>query len=130
MFTGRELSPGEWVSLKCTATGNPLPQITWTLDGFPLDSMDNLRTGDYVTNENYVISFVNISAIKTEHGGTYQCKASSDVAETENSALIKVFGDPFVRPMANYTTTAQGDVTIKCPVGGAPIKEIFWEKSK
>ena len=130
VFTGREISPGEWISLKCTATGNPLPQITWSLDGFPLDSLESVRTGDYVTNENYVISYVNISSIKPLHGGLYSCRAASEVTTIENSALIKVFGAPYVRPMANMTIVAGNDVTIKCPVGGFPISDIFWEKSK
>ena len=35
-FTEQTLQPGPSVSLKCTAVGNPPPQFTWTLDGFPL----------------------------------------------------------------------------------------------
>lgn len=130
VFTFREMSPGEWMSIKCTATGVPLPQITWSLDGFPLDSLDGLRTGDYVTNDNYVISFVNITSVKAEHGGTYSCKASSESGMTENSAMIRVFGNPVVRPMGNVTSTAGTDVMIKCPVGGHPIEDIHWEKSE
>ncbi|XP_026475441.1 Down syndrome cell adhesion molecule-like protein Dscam2 [Ctenocephalides felis] len=37
-FIEQTLQPGPAVSLKCTATGNPTPQITWALDGFPLPS--------------------------------------------------------------------------------------------
>lgn len=130
VFTARDMVPGEWLSLKCTAIGIPLPQITWTLDGFPLDLLDNLRTGDYVTNENLVISFVNISYVKPEHGGTYTCRAANEVGASVNTAFIKVTGDPFVRSMSNMTTIAHEDLTLTCPVGGDPIDEIFWEKSK
>lgn len=35
-FTEQTLQPGPTVSLKCVATGNPPPQFTWTLDGFPV----------------------------------------------------------------------------------------------
>lgn len=35
-FIEQTLQPGPAVSLKCSATGNPTPQISWTLDGFPL----------------------------------------------------------------------------------------------
>lgn len=35
-FSEQTLQPGPTVSLKCVATGNPLPQFTWTLDGFPV----------------------------------------------------------------------------------------------
>lgn len=35
-FIEQTLQPGPAVSLKCSAAGNPTPQISWTLDGFPL----------------------------------------------------------------------------------------------
>lgn len=35
-FSEQTLQPGPTVSLKCVATGNPPPQFTWTLDGFPV----------------------------------------------------------------------------------------------
>jgi len=35
-FIRQTLQPGPPVSLKCIATGNPTPQLRWTLDGFPL----------------------------------------------------------------------------------------------
>lgn len=37
-FIEQTLQPGPAVSLKCSATGNPTPEVTWTLDGFPLPS--------------------------------------------------------------------------------------------
>lgn len=37
-FIEQTLQPGPAVSLKCSAAGNPTPQISWTLDGFPLPS--------------------------------------------------------------------------------------------
>uniref|UniRef100_T1L4P8 Ig-like domain-containing protein n=1 Tax=Tetranychus urticae TaxID=32264 RepID=T1L4P8_TETUR len=130
VFTEKDVKPGESVSLKCMSTGNPLPQITWKLDGFPLDSMKNVRIGDYVTNENYVISFVNISSVSVEIGGTYSCTASSDISTIENVAPLRVSGPPYVRPMGNLTLVAHRSLSVKCPVGGYPIVNIFWEKSE
>lgn len=40
-FIEQTMQPGPSVSLKCSATGNPTPQITWTLDGF---HMPNVRS--------------------------------------------------------------------------------------
>lgn len=37
-FSEQTLQPGPTVSLKCVATGNPPPQFTWTLDGFPVSA--------------------------------------------------------------------------------------------
>lgn len=128
VFTDKELMVGESMSLKCTATGVPLPQVTWTLDGYVLDSLTNLRTGDYVTNDNYVVSFVNVTSVRGEHGGSYACTATSDSGSIVNTGVVRVPGDPVVRPMGNRTATAASDVAIKCPVGGHPIDDLFWEK--
>jgi len=35
-FIEQTLQPGSAVSLKCSASGNPTPRISWTLDGFSL----------------------------------------------------------------------------------------------
>lgn len=37
-FIQQTLQPGPPVSLKCIATGNPTPHISWRLDGLPLPS--------------------------------------------------------------------------------------------
>jgi hypothetical protein len=63
------LRTGYGLSLKCSATGLPLPQIVWTLDGSPISEHSRLRIGDYVTTDGMVNSYVNISSIRTEDGG-------------------------------------------------------------
>nr|CAD7427382.1 unnamed protein product [Timema monikensis] len=42
-FIEQTLQPGPAVSLKCSSAGNPTPQISWTLDGFPLPSNGRLQ---------------------------------------------------------------------------------------
>ena len=71
------LDPGSRMSLKCEATGSPLPQITWTLDGSPLTEHSRLRVGDYVTNNGYVNSFVNMTNVRIEDAGVYSCTGKS-----------------------------------------------------
>lgn len=67
------LQPNTRLSLKCEATGHPLPQITWTLDGQSIVEHSRLRVGDYVTATGFVNSFVNISSLRVEDGGVYTC---------------------------------------------------------
>lgn len=69
------LSYGHPLSLKCVAAGSPLPQITWTLDGRPLAEQMRVRVGDYVNADGLVNSFVNISTVRPEDGGWYECSA-------------------------------------------------------
>lgn len=54
------------VSLKCIASGSPLPEISWTLSGFPVPESNRFRVGDYVTRDGLIVSFVNISNVQVE----------------------------------------------------------------
>ncbi len=63
------VKPGNALSVKCSATGVPLPQIVWTLDGAPLADHGRIRVGDYVSSDGVVNSFVNITSLRTEDGG-------------------------------------------------------------
>lgn len=54
------------VSLKCVASGSPLPEISWTLSGFQIPESNRFRVGDYVTRDGLIVSFVNISNVQVE----------------------------------------------------------------
>ena len=70
MFDTRgTVESGTSVSLKCSATGLPLPQLMWTLDGQPIGEHSRLRVGDFVSSDGVVNSFVNISYARTNDGG-------------------------------------------------------------
>lgn len=87
------MQPGPSVSLKCSAAGNPTPQISWLLDGFPLPQNDRLLIGQYVTVYGDVISHVNITTVKPEDGGEYECIAGSRAGETKHSARLNIYGE-------------------------------------
>lgn len=65
--------------LKCVASGNPTPEITWELDGKRLSNTDRLQVGQYVTVNGDVVSHLNISSIHNNDGGLYKCIAASKV---------------------------------------------------
>lgn len=122
------LKPGHSLSLKCSATGLPLPQITWIRDDEFLYESGDLRIGDFVTNDGVVNSFVNISAVKVLDSGNYQCTASNDVSKVSYSKRINVFGNPYVRPMKNISVVAGKALRLNCPAVGHPIEWIKWYK--
>lgn len=70
-FSDQTLDPGPSVSLKCIASGQPLPQVTWQVNGSPVPDNSRFRTGDYVTRDLLVVSYVNISTTMTQDGGVY-----------------------------------------------------------
>lgn len=54
------------VSLKCIASGSPLPEISWLLSGFQVPESSRFRVGDYVTRDGLIVSFVNITNVQAE----------------------------------------------------------------
>ncbi|KAF7273797.1 hypothetical protein GWI33_013511, partial [Rhynchophorus ferrugineus] len=127
-FSEQTLQPGPTVSLKCVASGNPPPQFTWTLDGFPIPDHPRFLVGQYVTIQDDVISHVNITNIKAEDGGEYSCIAHNSVGKVTHSARVNVYGLPYIRVMPKITGIAGSSLVIKCPVAGYPIESVTWEK--
>lgn len=108
--------------------GNPPPQFTWTLDGFPIPDGPRFLVGQYVTVQDDVISHVNVSNIKSEDGGEYTCTAHNSVGKISHSARVNVYGLPFIREMPRIIGVAGTSLVIKCPVAGYPIETITWER--
>ncbi|XP_022236317.1 Down syndrome cell adhesion molecule-like protein Dscam2, partial [Limulus polyphemus] len=127
-FPENTLQPGSSVSMRCGATGTPLAQVTWLLDGFPLPNLLRFRVGDYVTQSNQVVSHVNISAIKPEDGGYFACIARNEVGKVVHQGKLNVIGPPVVRKMPNMTVLSGHSFTVQCPAGGYPLTFITWEK--
>ncbi|XP_072391711.1 cell adhesion molecule Dscam2 isoform X1 [Diabrotica undecimpunctata] len=127
-FIEQTLQPGPAVSLKCSASGNPTPQISWTLDGFPLPSHGRFVIGQYVTVHGDVISHVNISHVMVEDGGEYMCTAENRAGKSSHSARLNIYGMPYIRLIPKVTAVAGETLQLKCPVAGYPIDEIHWER--
>lgn len=89
---------------------------------------DRSMIGQYVTIFGDVISHVNISAVKSEDGGEYECSAKSRAGIAQHSARLNIYGMPHVRPMSPISAIAGKFFLLKCPVAGHPIDTIIWEK--
>ncbi|XP_076361336.1 cell adhesion molecule Dscam1-like isoform X2 [Tachypleus tridentatus] len=127
-FSTEILAPDASVSLKCVATGSPLPQITWFLDGAPINENLRFRIGDFVTNDGYVNSFVNITSLRTEDGGIYKCVARNAVAALSHWARLNVYGSPYIKPMNNASVLVGDTFELSCPYAGYPIDSVTWHK--
>lgn len=86
--------------------------------------------GQYVTVFGDVISHVNISAVKSEDGGEYECIAKSRAGSTSHAGRLNIYGMPYVRPMAPMSAVAGKSLQIKCPAAGYPIDTIVFEKGR
>ncbi|XP_031772544.1 Down syndrome cell adhesion molecule-like protein Dscam2 isoform X9 [Apis florea] len=127
-FAEETLQPGPSMYLKCIASGNPTPEITWELDGKRLSNTERLQVGQYVTVNGDVVSNLNISSTHTNDGGLYKCIAASKVGSAEHSARLNVYGLPFIRHMDKKAIVAGETLRVTCPVAGYPIESIVWER--
>ncbi|XP_049521428.1 Down syndrome cell adhesion molecule-like protein Dscam2 [Dermacentor silvarum] len=128
VFDEQTLQPGASVSLRCSAAGNPLPQVTWTLDDAPVPDFHRFRVGDFVTADSVVVSFVNVTELRVEDGGLYACAAANAVGEATHGARVNVHGPPVIRPMNNISVVAGTTLRVVCPVAGYPIHSVTWFK--
>ncbi|KAG6458280.1 hypothetical protein O3G_MSEX010787 [Manduca sexta] len=127
-FGEQTFRSGPSLRLKCVASGNPTPDITWLLDGEKLNSGDRLQIGQFVTADGNVESHLNISSVHTNDGGLYTCSASSKVGSASHSSRVNVYGLPYVRPMKKRPVVAGDTLIVHCPVAGYPIESIVWER--
>ncbi|CAG7821710.1 unnamed protein product [Allacma fusca] len=127
-FIEQSLQPGPAISLKCSASGNPTPQISWLLDGFELPKSDRFLMGQYANVYGDVISHVNITSVQVEDGGQYECIATNRAGKEVHAAALNIYGSPFARAISDITAVAGKRFQFKCPIGGYPIEVISFEK--
>ncbi|RWS31341.1 cell adhesion molecule-like protein [Leptotrombidium deliense] len=121
------------MSLKCSASGSPLPEIRWyRYNKLLTDTNYRRRTrfGDYVTDNGLISSHLNVSSVTVEDGGLYTCEAFNEIGSTRHSAAIHVFGAPFVHKIDNITLVTTAKVHIDCPYSGFPIESVTWKKGE
>ena len=72
--------------LPCNATGNPIPTISWTKNGYPLDRNVNARISFSGRKQQLILT--NVSRTDS---GEYQCVASNSLGnDTSNAAKVDI----------------------------------------
>ncbi|XP_076334013.1 cell adhesion molecule Dscam1-like isoform X3 [Tachypleus tridentatus] len=128
-FPDRKVYPGATVSMLCTASGHPPPEVTWEVESQPLPKLGHFKKDNSYRNNGIIFSYLNISNVRTQDGGLYQCTATNPMGSVTHSNRLDVYGSPFIRPMVNVSVVEGHQLTIKCPVSGYPIHSITWEKN-
>nr|XP_040576477.1 Down syndrome cell adhesion molecule-like protein Dscam2 isoform X20 [Lepeophtheirus salmonis] len=122
------VKPGGYLSISCIAKGDPSPNIKWFIYGKEVKNEGAITVGSFRDANGDVTSHLNISQVKTQFGGTYECQASSKVGKISHMAKLNVFGAPYVKKMRPMKVVAGKSMFITCPVAGYPISNIVWEK--
>ncbi|XP_051870669.1 neural cell adhesion molecule 2-like isoform X1 [Pristis pectinata] len=111
----------ESVTLMCTATGSPEPDITWYRNGRLVENNDK-----YLMKKSTELT---IRDIGREDTGPYSCRAVNKAGSVEEQLFLKVFVQPRITSLENKTATENGRVEITCDAEGDPIPTIFWSRS-
>ncbi|RWS03186.1 cell adhesion molecule-like protein, partial [Dinothrombium tinctorium] len=127
-FKKHIINPSDRLSLKCVASGNPLPTVTWTIDGgreLPLSERNKVF-------ENGTLLILDTHRELDE--GTYVCEAINHKGEKARRDLhIQVLKKPVITPFYFPQSLTEGmRVMITCNVltGDAPIVFHWYKDNK
>lgn len=81
--------------MRCIASGNPTPSLTWERDGQPLLHQPFVSIGNFISPAGDVVSYVNISHVTLTDGGDYVCKATNKAGTSEHISRLNVYGNKF-----------------------------------
>lgn len=84
---------GSSVRLKCTASGNPRPDIVWLKDSRPLVDEDSGAGGEEGKKKRWTLSLKNLTP---EHSGKYTCHVSNRAGQINATYKLEVIREsPF-----------------------------------
>ncbi|XP_020621161.1 protein sidekick-1-like [Orbicella faveolata] len=116
-------SEGDNVTLSCNATGNPQPTISWTRNGFPVNTSNNSSIS--FSEDKKLLTITNVNRTDS---GEYRCLANNSLGnETSDVARLDVQYPPDITVDPQNTAVTEGDnVTLSCNVDGNPAPSISW----
>ncbi|XP_059614618.1 peroxidasin isoform X2 [Phlebotomus argentipes] len=108
------------IVMHCRATGDPEPNVIWSLNGSPLQ----------LSQRHHVLSngSLAIEPSSSADSGTYKCDVSNKYETISASAEIMVDVIPrFVVTPENHTARVGEEVVLNCEAEGNPSPTISWE---
>ncbi|XP_052285983.1 basement membrane-specific heparan sulfate proteoglycan core protein-like isoform X3 [Dreissena polymorpha] len=108
-------------SLRCDATGSPVPSVRWEKEGDQLPEQHRVQNGT-----------LTIYNVRDEDAGRYICTASSAAGTARDYAVLHVSGGSSIdhgRDKSNVQVVNVGDrVSLECIVTGTPLPVITWSR--
>ncbi|XP_041349453.1 neuroglian-like [Gigantopelta aegis] len=122
--------PGELVTLKCAATGEPQPQISWLIDGEPFDFTTQSATNSVTISDSGSLTF---HSITKENQGKYQCQAANVRGVSLSSEIVvkEAFLESFQDKEHDETITVPLGYAIRLPClppESQPDGKVVWTK--
>ncbi|XP_045030063.1 neurotrimin-like isoform X2 [Daphnia magna] len=114
------VTEGQNTTLRCSATGHPLPVITWRReDGRPIQNHALTVEG----------SVLHLTRIPRQHIGAYLCIASNGVPPSVSKRfMLRVQFPPSVTATNQLVGARQGDIniTLECHCESFPKPVVYW----
>ncbi|XP_031621318.1 fasciclin-2 isoform X3 [Contarinia nasturtii] len=110
-------------SLKCNATGKPVPTYSWIKDSEQL----NVESADRF-QVNPLTGQLNILRVTKDDYGNYTCHAKNSAGEDKAKALINVLIRPRIYELWNITRPENEEAEIICKATGRPPPEITFRR--
>ena len=113
---------GDHVTLKCEATGYPLPKVTWYRNDEPIAESDKFSLSG---------SWLRIHEMEKEDAGEYTCLGENSAGKASKSTSFSYWEAPVILPHPDLVSVAAGDRAIlRCPVQGLPTPDLAWYKGE
>ncbi|XP_062394665.1 neural cell adhesion molecule 1 isoform X2 [Sardina pilchardus] len=112
--------PDSTVSITCSTSGEPQPQITWSIPT-ALDSTRHEFNSDK--------SELTIKSVKREDTGEYICTAKNKIGESTATTFLDVSEHPVVILSQSEVRVKPGEmVAVSCNISGHPMPSLHWIK--
>uniref|UniRef100_A0A3Q3VSF8 Fibroblast growth factor receptor-like 1 n=1 Tax=Mola mola TaxID=94237 RepID=A0A3Q3VSF8_MOLML len=122
---------GSSVRLKCTASGNPRPDIVWLKDSRPLVDEHSRAGGEEGKKKRWTLSLKNLTP---EQSGKYTCHVSNRAGEINATYKVEVIQRTNSKPIltgthpVNTTVDYGGTTSFQCKVRSDVKPVIQWLK--
>ncbi|KAK9307269.1 hypothetical protein QLX08_002302 [Tetragonisca angustula] len=116
---------GQPLNLSAYFTGNPIPDISWSKDGAPLEPSDRLSVScDGKKTE------LEINPCEPQDAGVYECRVSNPLGEdsTKSTANVKKTSQPpsFMQTFKDLQQLPSFDAKFLARVTGVPQPDVTW----
>ncbi|KAH8420233.1 hypothetical protein KR009_007698 [Drosophila setifemur] len=118
-----EAIEGKPFAANCTATGKPVPEISWIRDATQL----NVATADRF-QVNPQTGLVTISSVNQEDYGNYTCLAKNKAGVVDQKTKLNVLVRPQIYELYNVTGSRTKEIAITCRAKGRPAPAITFRR--
>ena len=84
------LTAGEALTLTCSGTGSPRPEIQWYQEDSIIISSSQIQITDINSDETTVVSMLIISSITVGDSGTYECRVENMAGTASQEYSVSV----------------------------------------